>query len=80
MSRLARERTAEPVSRDKILRRVHFPCSADHEQDWQPYLIDLYSCKSDSSPEWFSRVTCTPASVEVVSSILTKVGFVFILP
>ena len=35
--------TAEPVSRDQILRHVrghgntHFPCSADHEQEWQPY-------------------------------------------
>ena len=43
-------RTAEPVSQDQILRRergqgnIHFPCSADHEQDWQPYPVDLYSC------------------------------------
>ena len=22
---------------------IHFPCSADHEQDWQPYPIDPYS-------------------------------------
>jgi len=22
----------------------HFPCSADHEQDWQPYPVDQYSC------------------------------------
>ena len=43
MSKLTRDGTAEPVSRDQILRRergqriVHFPCSAaDHEQDWQP--------------------------------------------
>ena len=43
MSKLRRDRTAEPVSRDEILRRergqrvIHFPCSAaDHEQDWQP--------------------------------------------
>ena len=42
--------TAEPVSRDQILRRehgqgnIHFPCSADHEQDWQPYPVDPYSC------------------------------------
>ena len=49
MSRLTRDETAEPVSRDQILRRVrgqgniHFPCSADHEQDWQPYSVDLYS-------------------------------------
>ena len=39
MSRLTRDGTAEPVSRDQILRHarrqgnVHFPCSADHEQD-----------------------------------------------
>ena len=50
MSRLAREGTAEPVSQDQILRRergqghIHFPCSADHEQDRQPYPVDLYSC------------------------------------
>ena len=42
MSRLTRDGTAEPVSRDEILRRepgqgnIHFPCSADHEQDRQP--------------------------------------------
>ena len=43
MSKLTRDETAEPVSRDQILRRergqriIHFPCSpADHEQDWQP--------------------------------------------
>ena len=49
MSRLARDGTIEPVSRDQILRRergqrnIHFPCPADHEQDWQPYPIDLYT-------------------------------------
>ena len=49
MSRLTRDGTAEPVLRDQILRHVrgqglvHFPCSADHEQDWQPYPIDPYS-------------------------------------
>ena len=50
MSRLTRDGTVEPVSRDQILRRErgqgnsHFPCSADHEQDWQPYPVDAYSC------------------------------------
>ena len=45
MSRLTRDGTAEPVSRDQILRHarrqgnIHFPCSADHEQDWQPYRL-----------------------------------------
>ena len=50
MSRLTRDGIAETVSRDQILRHergqgnIHFPCSADHEQDWQPYPVDLYSC------------------------------------
>ena len=49
MSRLTQDGTAEPVSRDQILRRergqgnINFPCSADHEQDWQPYPVDPYS-------------------------------------
>ena len=48
MSRLTRDGTTEPVSRDQILRRergqgnIHFPCSAHHEQDWQPYPVDPY--------------------------------------
>ena len=50
MSRLTRDGTAEPVSRDQIVRHepgqgnINFPCSADHVQDWQPYPIDPYSC------------------------------------
>ena len=49
ISRLTRDGTAELVSRDHILRReqgrenINFPCSADHEQDWQPYPVDPYS-------------------------------------
>ena len=26
---------------------IHFPCSADHEQDWQPYPVDPYSAICD---------------------------------
>ena len=50
MSRLTRDGTAEPVSRDQILRHergqgnIHFPCWPDHEQDWQPHPVDPYSC------------------------------------
>ena len=53
MSRLTRDGTAEPVSRDQFLRHargqgnVHFLCSADHEQDWQPYPVDPYSAICD---------------------------------
>ena len=49
MSRLTRDGTVETVSQDQILRHergqgnIHFPCSADHEQDWQPYPVDPYS-------------------------------------
>ena len=49
MSRLAGEGTVEPVSRRQIFRReqrgqgsVHFSCSADHVQDWQPCPVDPY--------------------------------------
>ena len=50
MSRLTRDGTAEPVSETKFSganadrELFHFPCSADHGQDWQPYPVDLYSC------------------------------------
>ena len=53
MSRLTRDGTAEPVSRDQILKHargqgnIHLPCSADHEQDWQPYPVDPYSAICD---------------------------------
>ena len=49
MSRLTRDGSAEPVSRDQILRyewgqgKINLPCSADHEQDWQLRPVDPYS-------------------------------------
>ena len=49
MSRMTRNGTVGPVSRNQILRRergqenIHFPCSADHEQDRQPYAVGPYS-------------------------------------
>ena len=135
--RLMRDRTAEAVLRDQILRReqgqgnINFPCSADNEQagnrliytqlykEWDGYtymtcstyitlhatvwrLMQVYSITTAGfSPVLNSCdpmllhhrgrtrlkttkricicVTRTPASAEVVSSILTKVGFVFFL-
>ena len=50
MSRLTRDGRAEPISRDQIPRHqrgqgnIKLSCSADREQDWQPYLVDTYSC------------------------------------
>ena len=46
MSKLTRDETAQPVSRDEILKyergqgNIHFPCSANHKQDWQRYTVD----------------------------------------
>ena len=50
ISRLTRDGTAEPVSRDQSLRHergqgnIQFACSADHVQNGQPYPVDPYSC------------------------------------
>ena len=62
MSRLTRDGTAEPVSRDQIIRHargqgnINFPCSADHEQDWQPYPVDPYSAICDDHTYILPRV------------------------
>ena len=62
MSRLPRDGTAEPVSRDQILRHVrgqgniYFLCSADHEQDWKSYPVDPYSAIYDDQ---HSITACT---------------------
>ena len=39
-------RLARPVLRREQRRQVNInlPCSADHEQNWQPYPVDPYSC------------------------------------
>ena len=68
MSRLTRDGTTETVSRDQIFRHVHgqgnsnFPCSADHEQDWQPYPVDPYSTIYDDHKyiHTYIHTCCTP--------------------
>ena len=53
MTRLALDGTAEPVSRNQIIRReqtqeiIYSPCSADHEQGGQPYPFDPHSAIND---------------------------------
>ena len=49
MSRVTRDGMANP-SRETTFpgaeadrEKKHIPCSADHEQDWQPYRVDPYS-------------------------------------
>ena len=39
-----RSRRARPISmREQGQGKPNFPCSGDHEQDWQPYLVDACS-------------------------------------
>ena len=72
MSSLNRDGTAEPVSRDQILRRerrqrnIHSPCSAGHERDWQPYLVDPSAAICDDH-------TATPV-VQLIISKPSDVG------
>ena len=70
MSRLTRDGTAKPVSRNQYSGanggKEIFPCSADHKQDWQPYAVDLYSavCRDHTYMYTYmvlSRVPSTPA-------------------
>ena len=71
MSRLTRDGTAETVLRDHILRHVrgqgsiHFSCSADDEQDWQPYPVDPYSaiCDDHTYIHTYYIITYTCADV-----------------
>ena len=50
MSRLTRGTGLPNPWRDQILRHergkgnIHFSCSVDHVQDWQPYPVDPFSC------------------------------------
>ena len=39
-------RAADPLSRDRILRRERGQGNDDHQQDWQPYPVDPYSVVS----------------------------------
>ena len=88
MSRLTRDGTAEPVSRDQILRHargqgnVHFPCSADHEQDWQPYPVDTYSAICDDhtyihTPREFEKLLRTILPVVTKDLSISRLHFFY---
>ena len=85
MSRLTRDGTAEPVSRDQILRHargqgnIHFPCSADHEQDWQPYPVDPYSaiCDDHAGAPIPTRVSFFPPFFSLEMSLFPNIFSTF---
>ena len=73
-----RDGTAEPNSQDQILRRErrqgkwNFPCSADHEQDWQPYPVDAQSAESDDHTH-FSRKWSLNFNPDGISNVIFKI-------
>ena len=81
MSRLTRDGTAETVSRDQILshlqgqRDIHFPCSADHEQDWQPYPVDPYSaiCDDHTYIQTYIHTSCIQYFFRIHKEVLVLV-------
>ena len=79
MSRLTRDGTAETVSRDQILRHergqgnIMFPCSADHEQDWQPYPVDSYSCYM--CDHTYIHVASAEQHADILTKALSGVNF-----
>ena len=82
-SRLTRDGTAEPVSRDQILRHargqgnIHFPCSADHEHDWQPYPVDPYSaiCEDHTYIHRYTHMSCIIKKCKEVGAFLTVICY-----
>ena len=87
MSRLTRDGTTEPISRDQLLRREHgqgnidFPCSADHGQDWQPYPVDPYPCyMCDNTyihvPDWQPRILLGMVEARSVDAKNTHTRFI----
>ena len=92
MSRLTRDGTGEPVSRDQILRHargqefINFPCSADHVQDWQPYPVDPYSAICDDHTYMHTYWLCLksflfpPCTGSVQGCALSDFLFLFTFP
>ena len=85
MSRLTRDGTAEPVSRDQFLRRergqgnFHFPCSADHKQDWQPYPIEPCSAMCDDHTYIHTYIHRINYTYSLIVNLLLRVGEKYIV-
>ena len=59
-----RTRLARPNSQARTgTGEYYFPCSADHEQDWQPYPVDPYPAICDDH-------TCFRSSVRMYQVLL----------
>ena len=78
MSRLTLDGAAKPISRDQILRHargqgnINFPCSADHEQDWQPYPVDPYSAICDDHTYMHTYIQTCMHTLNAIQGHQTK--------
>ena len=86
MSRLTRDGTAEPVSRDQVLGRergqgnIQFPYLADHEQDWQPHPDDPYSAIRDDDIYHCTTTTVLFSPYIVLRSIILLIALQPVAP
>ena len=54
-----RTRLARPnLRRERGQGNIHFPCSADHEQDWLPHPVDPYSDDICDDHTYYCGVEC----------------------
>ena len=72
MSKLTRDGIAEPSRKKTKLsganrdRNIFFSCSADHEQDWQPYPVDASLAICDGHTD--------------IRKYIHRLGLLFMLP
>ena len=71
------------VSRDQILTRkrgqgnFNLPCSADHEEDWQPYPVDPCSAISDDHTYMHTTIRRRNANLCFVTDHRSIFNFIF---
>ena len=59
LGNLFRTRLAGPNSQARTgTGEFHFPCSADHEQEWHPYPVDPYSAICDDHTYIHTYIGC----------------------
>ena len=54
---------------------IHFPCSADHEHDWQPYPVEPYSAICDDHAYIHTYITILDNAMVVQHSLADLVLF-----
>ena len=61
--------------RDHQISGPHFPCSADHEQDWQPHPVDPYSAICDDHTYIHTYMMAVANAASTSSTLLSPGRF-----